>query len=295
MSAMRRGDFTAAWTISDEVLRRRIQSNQHCEDWPRHLQYVWRGDDLRNKQVLVRCYHGLGDTLQFIRFAALLGGLARRTILWVQPELIELAKSTPGVDQAMPLHDGVPNVQYDVDIEIMELPHALRVTSEMLHEPVPYLFAGSGQDNPDIRRIGLVWRSGRWDPRRSIATELLAQLRKSVPFDLFSLQLDASPAELAALGAADWRSFDICQLAARLVRLDLLITVDTMMAHLAGALGRPVWTLLPDDCDWRWMEGRKDTPWYPSMRLFRQQRKGDWRDVLDDVAAQLKSRQSHVL
>lgn len=82
---MRRGDFAAAWAISDQVLRRRIESQQSCEDWPRHLQYVWRGAPLRGKRVLVRCYHGLGDTIQFLRFAAPLRGLAQHTLFWIQP------------------------------------------------------------------------------------------------------------------------------------------------------------------------------------------------------------------
>jgi Glycosyltransferase family 9 (heptosyltransferase) len=289
-SAMRRGNFTAAWTISDEVLRRRVESRQGCGDWPRHLQYVWGGDTLRNKRVLVRCYHGLGDTIQFIRFAAPLRNLARHVSFWVQPELLELARVTRGVDQAIPLHDGTPDVAYDLDIEIMELPHALRITPEMLAGSVPYLFAGDVGGNASRRRVGLVWRSGKWNPSRSIPIELLTRVRGVAGLELVSLQLDAMPAELAAVGAADWRSVNIYQLAARVMRLDLVITVDTMTAHLAGALGRPVWTLLPVDCDWRWMEGRSDSPWYPSMRLFRQRQAGHWQEVLDDVIGELTPR-----
>jgi hypothetical protein len=137
------------------------------------------------------------------------------------------------------------------------------------------------------KRVGLVWRAGTWNPSRSIPIELLMRARAAAGVDLFSLQLDADPAEIAALDATDWRSADVCLLATRLMTLDLVITVDTMVAHLAGALGRPVWTLLPADCDWRWMEGRSDSPWYPSMRLFRQRHAGRWQDVLDDVIAAL--------
>jgi hypothetical protein len=284
---MRRGDFMAAWTISDEVLRRRVEGDQGCGDWPRHLQYVWRGGALRDKRVLVRCYHGLGDTIQFVRFAAPLRNLARRTVLWVQPELLELARAARGVDQAIPLHEGVPDVAYDLDIEIMELPHALRIAPEMLADGVPYVFAGNAAVASSRRRVGLVWRAGRWNPCRSIPIELLVRLREVAGLDLLSLQLDAAPAELAAMGAVDWRSANVYQLATRVMTLDLVITVDTMSAHLAGALGRPVWTLLPADCDWRWMETRSDSPWYPSMRLFRQRKAGHWREVLDDVIAEL--------
>jgi len=243
------GDFMAAWTISDEVLRRRIEGNQGCWDWPRHLQYIWRGDALRDKRVLVRCYHGLGDTIQFIRFAAPLRQVARHTVFWVQPELLELAKAAPGVDQAIPLHDGAPDVAYDLDIEIMELPHALRITPEMLADSVPYLVAGEGGAASCRKRVGVVWRAGTWNPSRSIPIQLLMRAREAAGLDLLSLQLDAEPAEIATLGATDWRSANVDQLATRMMTLDLVITVDTMTAHLAGALGRPVWTLLPADCD----------------------------------------------
>jgi hypothetical protein len=289
-AAMRSGDFMAAWAVSDEVLRRRIESGERCWDWPRHLQYVWRGEALRDKRVLVRCYHGLGDTIQFIRFAAPLRQLARHTVFWVQPELLELAKAAPGVDRAIPLHEGAPDVAYDLDIEIMELPHALRITPQTLGRGVPYLFArfaGEADNASSRKRVGLVWRAGTWNPSRSIPIELLMRARAAAGVDLVSLQLDADPAEIAALDATDWRRADVYLLATRLMTLDLVITVDTMVAHLAGALGRPVWTLLPADCDWRWMEGRSDSPWYPSMRLFRQRHAGRWRDVLDDVIAAL--------
>jgi ADP-heptose:LPS heptosyltransferase len=113
------------------------------------------------------------------------------------------------------------------------------------------------------------------------------RLREVAGLELVSLQLDAAPAELAATGAVDWRSADIHQLATRVMTLDLVITVDTMTAHLAGALGRPVWTLLPAACDWRWMEDRDDSPWYPSMRLFRQRQAGHWQEVLDNIIAEL--------
>jgi hypothetical protein len=286
-SAMLCGDFSAAWTISDEVLRRRVESDQDCRHWPRHLQYVWRGGALRDKRILVRCYHGLGDTIQFIRFAALLRNLARHTVFWVQPELLELARAARGVDQAIPLHEGAPDVAYDLDIEIMELPHALRITPEMLADNVPYLFAGNAGAASSRKRVGLVWRAGKWNPCRSIPVELLMRLREVAGLELVSLQFDAAPAELAAMGAVDWRSAGIHQLATRVMTLDLVITVDTMTAHLAGALGRPVWILLPAACDWRWMEDRSDSPWYPSMRLFRQRQAGHWREVLDNVIAEL--------
>src|SRR5258708_16094591 len=166
-AAMRRGDFMAAWAISDEVLRRRFESGQRCWGWPRHLQHVWRGEALRDKRVLVRCYHGLGDTIQFIRFAAPLRRLARHTVFWVQPELLELAKAAPGVDRAIPLHEGAPEVAYDVDIEIMELPHAFPIPPQTLPPRIPYLFAafaGEAATPPPPNPLGLICRAATSNP-----------------------------------------------------------------------------------------------------------------------------------
>src|SRR5258708_38326487 len=172
----------------------------------------------------------------------------------------------------------------------MERGEGWRIGRRTVGRGIPYLSAGlAGEDGiaSPRKRVGLIWRAGTWNPSRSIPIELGMPARAAAGVDLFSLQLDADCAEIAALGATDWRSADVCLLAARLMALDLVITVHTMVAPLAGALGRPVWTLLPADCDWRWMERRSDSPWYPSMLLFRQRHAGRWQDVLDDVIAAL--------
>src|SRR5205809_1886740 len=123
VAAMRRGDFERAWQISDLHLRDRLADGEPCWNWPRHLQPIWRGTPLAGRRVLVRCYHGLGDTLQFVRFAAPLSRVARHNIFWVQPALLGLVAGVAGVQEVLPLHDGDPGIDYDVDIEIMELPH----------------------------------------------------------------------------------------------------------------------------------------------------------------------------
>ena len=138
-AAMRAGDFERAWEISDRVLRRRVASGETCWHWPRHLQFIWSGVPLTGQRVLVRCYHGLGDTIQFIRFAAALREIAREVLVWAQPALLPLVATADGVDRVLPLHDGTPDTEYDVDIEIMELPHALRTTLASLPQRVPYL------------------------------------------------------------------------------------------------------------------------------------------------------------
>jgi hypothetical protein len=291
MTAMRRGDFNTAWAISDNVLRRRQRAGLTCWDWPRHLQFVWNGQPLAGKRVLVRCYHGLGDTIQFIRFAASLREIAREVVAWAQPALLPLIATAPGVDRVLPLHDGRPEVSYDADTEIMELPHALRIMNPA--RQVPYLFpvgqACCLDQGPELK-VGIVWTAGEWDPRRSLPTDLPRALAQMSGIRLFSLQRGAAGHDAAELGLIDISCDDVNRTARRMQHLDLVISVDTMAAHLAGALGRPVWTLLHAGCDWRWGQNRSDTPWYPTMRLFRQNAVGDWRPVIEQVCSALASR-----
>src|SRR4051794_40948305 len=113
MHHMRHGDFSAAWEISDAVLH--AHAGVPCHDWPRHFQYVWNGVSLAGQRVLIRCYHGLGDTVQFIRFAPWVKAIAREVIVWAQPELLPLLRTAAGIDRLLPLHDGTPDIDYDVD------------------------------------------------------------------------------------------------------------------------------------------------------------------------------------
>jgi len=246
---MRRGDFAAAWAVSDAILRE--HQGRTCYDRPRHEQWVWDGTPLEGKRVLIRCYHGLGDTIMFARYFPLVKRIASDVVAWVQPSLIPLLSTMRDPVKLLPLHDGTAEVEYDVDIESMELMHALRVVPD----DVPYLHV---EPLERMRAIGLVTRAGDWDPRRSIEGDVRLPRTVSLPNDPLTT--------------------------ARFMRaLDLVVTVDTMTAHLAGALGVPVWVLLPYECDWRWQDEREDSPWYPTMRLFRQRRPGDWADVLDRV------------
>lgn len=284
---MRANDFARAWGINDRDLTRRIAENAPRHEGPRHLQHIWRGEPLEIARVLVRCYHGLGDTLQFIRFAKPLRRIAREVILWVQPELLRLVGNAPGVDRVLPLHDGTPDADYDIDIEIMELAFALRATREMIDD-VPYLAASCGTSRftrgSAGRRIhiGLVWRAGDWDQRRSVDLALFGALAS----DRVQLHLLQPATKVPPFPASDLTCAEIADVAATIAQLDLVITVDTMMAHLAGALGIPVWTLLCRDCDWRWGEGGT-TPWYRTMRLFRQRALNNWQPVVAEIADEL--------
>jgi len=282
LELMRRGDFAAAWKISDRLLRERRAEAQ--PQLPRWQQSVWDGTALAGKRVLVRCYHGLGDTIQFIRYAALLKQIAAEVIVWVQPSLLPLLRGVRGIDRLLPLHDGVPDVEYDVDVELSELAYVFRTTLESVPAEVPYLFVEPAEIVSDGRlRVGLIWQSGDWDERRSVPFSQVRRLEEVRGVEWHVLQRDALSAgwdsKLGVISGGDNPLDD-----ARVMRaLDLVISVDTMTAHLAGALGVKTWTLLPYDSDWRWMLDRDDSPWYPTMRLFRQPSPRRWDLVIDEV------------
>ncbi len=286
---MLRGEWDLAWRISDAVLHQRGDA----QDWhrPRHLQAIWNGTPLDGRRVLLRCYHGLGDTIQFIRFAPIVKARAAELTIWAQEALIPLLRTMPNGGRLLPLHNGTPEFAYDVDAEIMELPHILRVTPATLPAGIPYLFPPAPIRPRHGRKlaVGLVWRAGDWNfAQRSVPFPALAPLRDIPGVALHILQRGEALRDCpGGFGIPAGRD-DILEAATVMCRLDLVISVDTMPAHLAGALGLPVWTLLAHEADWRWMEDREDTPWYPTMRLFRQPRPGDWSTVITRVAAELR-------
>jgi hypothetical protein len=291
-ACMRSGDFVSAWALSDAVLRARAGSTAcHLE---RHEQWLWDGSPVAGRRVLVRCYHGLGDTIQFIRYAPLLQAIGSTVIVWAQPELLPLLRTASGIDELLELHDGAPEADYDVDVEVMELPHVFRTTLATLPARIPYLhppLAAAAEHG--TMHVGLVWAAGGWDERRSIPHALLAPLHQVPGITWHILQRGPPLAHLdERFGIID-PDGSVLATATRIRSLDLVITIDSMPAHLAGALGVPVWTLLHADPDWRWMEGER-SPWYPSMRLFRQSVDGEWASVIAEVARELRqASQSH--
>ena len=284
---MRRGDFAAAWKISDALLSTRNPEDQH--ELPRHLQSIWNGEPVRGKRVLVRCYHGLGDTIHYIRYVPLLKAQARDVIVWAQPSLIPLLRTVNGVDQLIELHDGAPDVEYDLDLEITELPYVFRTTLDTIPADVPYVHVEPAPLPRDERlKAGIIWQSGDWDASRSIPFDQLQRLTELTEVDWHVLQRDPLSAgwdgKFGTISGGHNPLDD-----ARLMRaLDLVITVDTMTAHLAGALGQRTWTLLPVNADWRWLLQRADSPWYPTMRLFRQKTAAKWGEVIAEVESELK-------
>jgi hypothetical protein len=285
MCHMRAGDFARAWEISDGVLRSR--SGAPCFHLPRHEQVLWDGTRVDGRRVLVRCYHGLGDTIQFARYLPLLRQRARHVSLWAQPSLIPLLRTVDTGIEILPLHDGDPGVPYDVDVEIMELAHVFRSTLATLPREVPYIHVEPASvSQASIPRVGLVWRAGEWAEHRSIPFHRLEPLVR-LPVDWYVLQGHPGLAERPAGFGTVAGERDLVELARVMRALDLVITIDSMAAHLAGALDVPVWTLLHAPCDWRWMVDRDDSPWYPTMRLFRQEQQGAWEGVVARVAGEL--------
>jgi hypothetical protein len=289
MEHMRRGEFDRAWRNSDILLRQHLAAPPDAHDVPRHQQVVWNGASLHGKRVLVRCYHGLGDTIQFIRYVPLLKTIAAHVTVWAQPSLITLLSTACGIDRIISLHDGTPDCDYDVDVEVMELPYVFRTTIETIPARIPYLHVdASALDNCKMK-VGLVWRGGDWDPRRDVPFDLLTRLAEIQEISFYVLQQETAAWE-------DHQSFKTilppnadALTTARVMRaLDLVVSIDSMPAHLAGALGIRTWTLLQKDADWRWMSDRRDSPWYPTMRLFRQQQPGDWETVVAQVKTELR-------
>ncbi|CAN5164909.1 hypothetical protein BH20VER2_BH20VER2_10060 [soil metagenome] len=291
---MRSGDFARAWEVSDEVLRSRRGTS--CFHLPRHFQWVWDGSPLVGKRVLIRCYHGLGDTIQFIRYAPLVREIAAHVTVLAQPELAPWLRTVRGIDAVLPLDEGEPEVEFEADVEVMELPHVFRSTVETVPTEIPYLHVQPAEllrgrrspGQPPRLQVGLTWKCGDFALERSIPGALLSPLADIPGVALHIFQRGSGLREWSGAPGVDSGSDHIPEAARRIAALDLMISIDSMPAHLAGALGVPTWVLLRAEADWRWMDGRADSPWYPTMRLFRQAREGDWKPVAERVAAELQ-------
>lgn len=295
LAAMRDGDFEEAWRQTD-----RIELPRRAAGLPRgehHL--VWDGTPWAGRTVLVQCWHGLGDTIQFLRYAPLVRQTARRVIVQAQPALLPLFAGMDGIDELRNGWSGGPNPPHDVEIECMEFPYAFRSQPATLPATVPYLPVSrlrgllapmTARDSAECN-VGLIWASSTWDSSRSLPLRCLEPLSAIHGVRLYSLQQGAELAEVNAapfpLVPLSLQTAAIEAAASAMLQMDLIITVDTMAAHLAGALGRPAWLLLQHEADWRWMRHDNASPWYPTMRLFRQSQPGDWAGVVQQVKAAL--------
>lgn len=276
IAAMRAGRFEEAWAISDGDLQRRDPATRDDPSLPYHLRWVWDGRPFDGRHVLVRCYHGLGDTIQFARYLPALAARAASVTVEVQPELLPLLSQRHDV-RFIPFDPAHPLKPAECDIEIMELAFALRMRPDAV--PPPYLRATAS--GPVGRLIGLCHNVGNWDKERCIPPELFASICR----DHACVSLMPGACGLAVRNPGGCTP-DMMETASLVASVELVITVDTMIAHLAGALGRPTWVLLKADPDWRWSAGRESF-WYPSARLYRQSRARDWSSVIAEIEADL--------
>jgi hypothetical protein len=286
---MQLGLFEQAWQESDFI------ASMGAEDPNR----FWDGRSWNGQRVMLRCLHGLGDTLQFIRYAPLLKQTCHSLTVQTHPQLVSLIGNIPAIDRACTwTRDHIENNSWDTQMEITELPRAFRTTLATIPATTPYLhvprerveWAKSFFGTNAKKRVGLAWECGPWDPSRSVSLSQLAPLLSCSNCCFYSLQKGANVNDARVpvkIDDLESNSTDILDTAALVCNLDLVVAVDSMTAHLAGALGRPVWILLPAQADWRWMVERSDTPWYPSARLFRQRRPEDWEGVIEEVRRQL--------
>ena len=291
---LRRGEFAEGW--HEFEWRQRLEEAMSA---PRP-QPRWNGEPLAGERILLSSEQGHGDTLQFVRYAPLIAKMGGRVVLEVQPELQPLLSRMPGVEQVVSTGAAPPDIVWQCPL--MSLPFVLGTELKTVPAAVPYLIVDTAKAwswaerlNGDGLRVGLVWAGNprhKRDRERSIDIAALAPLGDVPGVRLFSLQigaraLNSAPPpglQLTDLGP-DLASWD--DTAAAVSTLDLIISVDTAVAHLAGALGKPVWVLLPHIADWRWLSDRHDSPWYPTARLFRQPCPGCWDAVLKRVVRDL--------
>jgi tetratricopeptide (TPR) repeat protein len=264
----------------------------------------WDGSSLEGKTIVLRAEQGAGDTFQFIRYAALVQERGARVVVLSYPLLVPLLRTCPGIDHLLAFGEPLPSV--DVSAHLLSLPLLMGTTLATVPAAVPYLsadpvLAARWREElgavPEFK-VGIVWKGSPRHPQdrqRSVSPTEFAPMAAVPGVSLVSLQVGKNSADepaLQDLGVIDLGSrFDantFADAAAVVASLDLVVTVDTALAHLAGALGAPVWVALPFSPDWRWLLGREDSPWYPSMRLFRQPQPGQWSPVFERIAAELR-------
>jgi tetratricopeptide (TPR) repeat protein len=316
-----RGDFAEAqWNLALMLLmsgqfdegwmryewRRKLKADENKHAPPPHPE--WAGGPLKGMTLLLRAEQGLGDTIQFIRYAPLLKDRGARIIVECQPPLVALLRGAQGVDQVIARGEPLPPI--DLHVRMMSLPGILGGEPRDIPANVPYL-------HPDPERlaywkeqlagfaglkVGIAWQGSAGyagDASRSIPLAFFEPLARVDGVRLFSIQKGFGVEQLDPARQSflvhdflplldDHSAGSFVDTAAVIKNLDLVITSDTSVAHLAGALGIKVWVALCRVPDWRWMLGRTDSPWYPTMRLFRQTRAGDWKEVFERIADALR-------
>lgn len=301
LASLKVGDFVTGWAHYES--RWRTANGPILLIERNFSQPLWLGEaSIAGKTILLHGEQGLGDSLQFCRFSTSVSELGARVILEVPRSLLSLCATVRGVAQVIPHADPLPD--FDIQCPLMSLPLALKTTLETVPAKTPYINSdprkrAAWQERLGAKtkpRIGVTWsgsRAGRPDDERCYPlAQLMPHLERD--FHYFSLQTEISAADQQTLREnPEIRQLppelqDFNGTAALCDHLDLVISIDTSVAHLNGALGNKTWVLLPFDSDWRWLIGRENSPWYPTVRLFRQKSRGDWNEVFERVAAELR-------
>jgi tetratricopeptide (TPR) repeat protein len=258
-------------------------------------QPLWSGEPLSGRSILIHAEQGFGDTLQFLRYVPAVAERGGRVMLEVQEPILRLARTVAGASQVLAADDPPP--AFDCHCPLLSLPRVFKTNLKTIPDRVPYLsvpaeaqaaWGGRIATAPGLR-VGLVWAG---TVVGAIDLRLMQPLWEVCGVSWFSLQVGDRSGDISLLDTVQiadlspWLA-DFAETAAAVCQLDLVITVDTAVAHLAGALGRPIWLLLPHTSEWRWLLEREDSPWYPTARLFRQKKAGDWLGLAREVAAAL--------
>jgi tetratricopeptide (TPR) repeat protein len=296
-----RGDFAAGW----QGYEWRFKDKEVALPPRDFAQPIWRGDALLGRTILLHAEQGFGDTIQFVRYAPMVAARGAKVVLEVQRPLHSLIDGMAGVSATVCRGDSLP--AFDLHCPLVSLPLAFATTLETMPAAVPYLGAPADRvaawqtrlpsREPGKPRIGLAWAGNprhKNDRNRSLTLCALAPVLAMPGIAFVSLQKEPREADRPTLDhspnlldiTAELRDF--ADTAAVISLLDLVITADTAIAHLAGALGKPVWIFLPVQVDWRWLLDREDSPWYPTARLFRQTRIGEWDSVIARVRQKLE-------
>jgi Glycosyltransferase family 9 (heptosyltransferase) len=290
LQAASAGDFTSAWAASD-LLRNQGIDYSSRERWFRPL---WDGSPIDSRNVLIRCWRGLGDAIHFIRYAPLVRAKASSLTVEVPRALIPLFRTVHGIDRLIELDQSDPQVTNYVEIESTELPYVFRTTLDTIPRTIPYFDIPGYASEPGTQQlnVGLCWCGGSYDLRRAMRLSDLEPLSELREANFFQVQRGKALRQIVgasiAFGNPSDRSMDLRRTASLIKSLDLIVSVDTMVAHLAGALGKRVYLLLHADADWRWLKERDDSPWYPTMKLFRQSDAGDWKSVVNELMGSIR-------
>jgi tetratricopeptide (TPR) repeat protein len=262
----------------------------------------WRGEELGGETILLHAEQGLGDTLQFVRYAPPVAERGGRVVLEVQPGLKRLLENLPGCEKV--IGHGEPLPEFRWHCPLMSLPLAFGGSLETIPARIPYVYADDAEAEAAGRRwpgkglrVGIAWAGNpkhKSDDQRSMPLRALVALAEVPGISWFSLQKGAAAEQMRGVAAefplvaACSASLDFAETAALVATLDVVISVDTAIAHLAGAMGKPAWVILPHLADWRWMDEREDSDWYPTARLFRQKVAGDWRTPVARMRDELR-------